>query len=51
LHEVGALPVPVSGGAFGVDGDRPLAGGEALDGVLQRLGSCYDRGNPIPRFQ
>jgi hypothetical protein len=51
LHEVGTLPVPVSGGALGVDRDRPFAAGEALDGVPQRLGSRYDRGNPIPWFQ
>jgi MFS family permease len=47
LHQVGALGVAVARGALGVDRDRPGAGGEARDDLLERCGARHDRGHAV----
>jgi hypothetical protein len=42
LHQIRPLAVSVAGGSFGVNGDRPVSGGKAGDG-LGKLGRGGDR--------
>jgi hypothetical protein len=51
LHEVRALPVPVPGGALGVDGHGAAARREGADDALERVGVGGDRGHSLPRRQ
>lgn len=50
LHQVGALAVAVSGGAFGVDGHGSGARGEGRDDPGQRVRVGHDRGDPLTGF-
>ena len=45
LHEVGALAVAVAGGPLGVDGDRPLAGGDGPGRLQQARSSTTTSGH------
>jgi len=47
LYEVGAMPVAIARGAFGIDRDRPVAGGKGFGGVAKGGGVVDDVGHAV----